>query len=108
MASEGALRLLKRGEMLKITVASIGILQEFLNSRGIEVEIEEPAKIGDLIDLLAGRWGDEFYRKIIQEGELNPYVIILLNGLAIKMKQGVDTELNDGDRVVFTTMFTGG
>lgn len=93
---------------MKITVAGIGILENFLNSTGIKIDIKEPATVESLIVILRERWGEEFYSTIASGRTLKPHVIVLLNGLSINMKQGLETELKEGDRIVFTIMFSGG
>lgn len=93
---------------MKVTVVGTGMLREYFPARTTVVEAVEDTSVRALLHSLGQNWGDTFYQRIIQDDNLAPYVIALLNGLSISMKAGLDTELRDGDRLVFTIMVNGG
>lgn len=93
---------------MKITVSGVGLLRQHIPAKNTIIEIESPATVRNLVEKLKDYWGSTFYDHIMRENNLAPYVIALLNGLSISMKGGLDTELNDGDRLVFTIMVNGG
>ena len=93
---------------MKITVVATGMLRECLPSKSIVVDMKKGALVRDLIEVLRGLLGETFYGRIMQDNNLVPYVIALLNGLSISMKNGLDTELSDEDKLVFTIMVNGG
>lgn len=93
---------------MKITVVAIGMLREYLPSKSTVIDIEDGSTVRALTEILRGSLGEVFYQRIMQNNNLAPYIIALLNGLSISMKNGLDTELRDGDRLVFTIMVNGG
>jgi len=93
---------------VKVTVTGFGTLRQYIPSKNTIIEIEESATVGSLIEKLKDCWGNSFYDYIIKENGLTPYIVALLNGLSIDMKEGLNTELKDGDRLVFTIMINGG
>lgn len=93
---------------MKIKVCSLGILQEFLSTKGIIVEVNEDCTVGKLIEILKEMYGRDFYGKVIEDGSLREFIVVLVNGLSIEMKEGFNTPLKDGDRVVFTLSLSGG
>lgn len=93
---------------MKIKVCSLSILEEFFSNKEIEVEVDEGTDVEGLIETLKGIYGREFYEKIMKDGSLKEFIVILLNGLSIGMKDGLNTPLKDGDRVVFALSLSGG
>lgn len=93
---------------MKVTVTGFGTLRQFIPSKNAIIEIEDSATVRSLIEKLKDCFGNSFYDYIIEDNELTPSIVALLNGLSINMKKGLNTELKDGDRLVFTFMINGG
>lgn len=93
---------------MRITVSGLGMLRRHMPSKESVIEIESPATVRDLIEKLKDCWGNNFYEYVMEEDRLAPFIIALLNGLSINMKNGLDTGLTEGDRLVFAIMVNGG
>ena len=95
---------------MKIEIASLGILQDYLSTKGKVVEIKDYNKltIFELLKILKRKWGKNFYNSVIEEENLKDKFVILLNGLSIEMKNGLDTEIKDGDRITISIFISGG
>lgn len=93
---------------MKVTVTGFGMLRQYMPSKNAIIEIEDSATVRSLIEKLRDSWGNSFYDYIIKENKLTPSIVVLLNGLSINIKEGLNTELRDGDRLVFTIMVNGG
>lgn len=65
------------------------------------------ATIRELWTVLSARHGDAFRGLVSFGTELSAYVV-LLNGRNIRLLQGPDTSLQDGDRVIIMAPFSGG
>jgi len=100
----------KRGDYLKIEIASLGILQDYLSTKGKIIEIKGYSKltIFELLKILKRKWGKDFYNSVIEKENLKDQFVILLNGLSIEMKNGLETEIKDGDRITISLFISGG
>lgn len=93
---------------MEITIVGVGMLSEYFPSRSSVVDVGNSSTVRDLLDKLRIQWGEGFYSRIIHDNKLAPYVIALHNGLSIDMKDGLNTKLADGDRLVFAISVNGG
>ncbi len=93
---------------MEITISGLGILKKYFPSHENTVKIKECTTVRSLLERLKQSWGKEFYERAVQGNSLAPYIVALHNGLSIDIKKGLDTELNDGDRLIFTFMIDGG
>lgn len=93
---------------MKIITSGLGVLREYFSSGSEIIEFDESASVKDFLRYLKESGKDDFYSKIVQDGKLSPYVIALHNGLSIDMKNGLGTELKDGDRLIFAVAVDGG
>lgn len=93
---------------MRILTSGLGILNEHFPSGPELIELEEPITVRELLEHLNGMGKDEFYNRVVKDERLSPYVIALHNGLSIDMKNGLDTELKDGDRLIFAVAVDGG
>ena len=95
---------------MKIEISSLGILQDYLSAAGKEVQFEEyeKLKVREILQILKRRWGKDFYEQVIEGENIKKQIVILLNGLSIAMKSGLETEVKDGDRLTFAVFISGG
>lgn len=93
---------------MKVTAAAIAMLKGCSTPKSTVFNIEEPCTVRAFIENLRFSWGEAFYERIMQGYELAPHIIVMINGLSIFMKKGLDTELKDGDRLFFAIMVNGG
>ena len=95
---------------MKIEISSLGILQNYLSTAGREVEFKkyENLTVREILKILKKRWGEGFYEQVIEGENIKKQIVILLNGLSIAMKNGLETEVEDGDRLTFAVFISGG
>jgi molybdopterin converting factor small subunit len=88
----------------------IGDLSGLSKKKSLRIKVQEPAMINDAIqELIKIINKEEFKRAIIDEitGNINPNIILLLNGREVKTL-GLNTQLRDDDELVFIPAAHGG
>lgn len=96
---------------LKVRVEYIGHIRQLIGSGSEdEVELPEGASLGDLLSMLADKYGETFRRAVYAPGsaDVTPNFMILINGYLINQLNGVDTKLKHGDHVILTSVVSGG
>lgn len=93
---------------MRVTVKGFGILREHFPEKTQTIEMDDFSTIRTLLKKLKITAKKNFYDTIMINNNLAPHVTVLLNGLSIEMKQGLDTELADGDILAFTILIDGG
>ena len=71
------------------------------------VEVDNAGSVKDLLDTLFERYPG-LKEKLIKDDELTPFINIFVNGEDIRLLNGVETELKDGDEVAFIPAISGG
>lgn len=69
---------------------------------------DAPADLRELLTALAGRYGTSFRRAVFAGDDLNPEIIILVNGRNVLYLQRLDTPLAADDEVSIFPMVAGG
>ncbi len=75
----------------------------------IDKEIEEGAKIGDLLVDLAFSYTN--FRKVVFDpdiGEVSDQILIILNNSPLQDSNMTEVKLNDGDSIVILPVYAGG
>jgi len=102
----------RRGRpLLKVTVDYLGSVKQSLGLKQAEqIELKAPASVLDLLHLLAEKHGDPFKKSVYEpnDSDLKPYYILSINGLLTNQLNDMETELKDGDRLIFMPVVTGG
>ncbi len=96
---------------MKVKVEYIGHIREIIHSgREEEIEISEGASLGDLLLMLSEKYGEPFKKAVYEPGgsDVKTNFIITVNGYLLNQLNGVETKLNPGDRVVLTSIVSGG
>ena len=96
---------------MKITVEYLGYIKQTLGVEQAErVELEDDALVADLLSLLAEKHGQPFKKAIYEPKglDLKPHYILSVNGLLLNQLNGIETKLEDGDRVVLMPVVSGG
>ncbi|MGM0419515.1 MAG: ubiquitin-like small modifier protein 1 [Bacillota bacterium] len=92
-----------------IQVKLFSLFRKYISDRELELPAEETKTVQDMISILDERYEDVFSQKLIgDEGTVNPGAIILINGHNILHLDGLDTELNEGDKVAIFPPSAGG
>jgi MoaD family protein len=65
------------------------------------------ATVGEVLDALYDRYG-ELRSRIAEDGGLRRFVNVYVDGEDIRFKEGLDTEVSDGDEVTILPAVAGG
>ena len=76
---------------------------------GGQPEVEAAGStVGDVLRTLTGEYPDTESQLFGAEGELNRYVNVYLNDEDVRVLDGLDTSVSDGDTVVILPAMAGG
>lgn len=93
--------------MVKIRIP--GFLNSITNTKLAELDIgQETSSIKQIIKLLAQRYGVEFERKILENGELKRFINIYVNGEDIRFLNGLETKVSNSSEVSILSAVSGG
>ena len=93
-----------------VKVRLLGVLRGLSGEDRAPVEIEGPTTVRRVIQKLTEAFSLEFKRVLI-DPELEdprPNALILVNGREISVLRGLETEVNDGDKIVLVPVSHGG
>lgn len=97
---------------MKVKVEYIGHIREIIRSgRTEELEIGEGASLGDLLFMLAEKYGEPFKKAVYEPGgsDVKQSFIITVNGYLLnQLSDGVQTKLKHGDHVILMSIVSGG
>jgi molybdopterin synthase sulfur carrier subunit len=96
---------------LKVTVDYLGHIKALIGAEKAEtIEIKDGASLGDLLLLLAEKYGDAFKKTIYEPNgsDLKPNFILTVNGFLLNQLPGISTRLKEGDRIVLMPIVSGG
>ena len=94
--------------MASIKVEFLSSLAKITDTKEITANIGEKYAVKDLLDDLKERFGKEFEDRFYTNKKLNSYIIIMVNGDDVRNAQFIDTQLKDGDEVLFLPAIAGG
>ncbi len=69
---------------------------------------DPPPTLGPLLEALAARYGRPFRRAVFVDDELNPEIIILVNGRNVLYSGRLEAPLADEDEISIFPMVAGG
>ena len=94
-------------ESMKVKLILFQPFREIFNTGEGEVELSDASDVQALLNILCNT--KKRHEKIFNDsGELKSYIIILKNGQSIKMLNGVQTELEEGDEIAIFPPVAGG
>jgi MoaD family protein len=97
---------------MRVKVEYIGHIKEIIRSgREEELEITEGASLGDLLIMLAEKYGEPFKKTVYEPGssDVKQSFIITVNGYLLnQLSSGVETKLKHGDHVILMSIVSGG
>ncbi len=81
-----------------------------LGKREEEFELSEGTSLSDLLGKLAGTYGRVFKEEVFEPGlkDVKTGFVVTVNGVLMGQLSGVDTKLNNGDKIVLMTLMSGG
>ena len=90
--------------MVKVTIKLFANLREQVGKVKIEADGSD---LREVIDILTGKYNG-LEELIIKNGEIHPFIHIMVNGISVKDKDGLDTVLNEGDEITLFPPVSGG
>jgi len=96
---------------VKVTVEYLGYIKQTLGITQPEsIELRPDSLTQDLLTKLAEKHGDSFKKAVYDptDTSLKPFHIVAVNGLMVNLLNGLETKLNEGDRVAIMPVVTGG
>jgi molybdopterin converting factor small subunit len=92
---------------MKVKVRTLkGALSEILGESEIIIQIENQARVIDILSLLAEKYGKSFRDYVFnpKTGEINSYLMLALNGVKVDCEKDVD----DGSELLILSATGGG
>jgi len=95
---------------LKVRVQYLGYIRNMLRKEEDEFELADDTLLSDLLNKLAGIYGEAFRREVFEPGlrDVKTGFAVAVNGILMEQLGGVDTRLNDRDNVILMTLMSGG
>jgi molybdopterin converting factor small subunit len=81
-----------------------------LKKREDQIELEEKASLSDLLNKLAGIYGETFRKEVYEPGmqDVKMGFSITVNGFLMNQLGGIDAKLSEGDNVILMSLMSGG
>ena len=81
-----------------------------LEKKDEEFDIREGAPLSELLDKLAGLYGQPFKKEVFEAGlkDLKYGFVITVNGVLMGQLDGVQTMLKEGDNIILMSLMSGG
>ena len=93
---------------MRVRVKFLATLYDLTGVLKTEVDVPDGITVGKLVEFLNEKFPKLKAEILDEEGRLKPMYNILVNGRAVEWLKGLDTELKDGDEVVFIPPAAGG
>ena len=94
---------------MKIKVKFFTSLREITGKKEDEIQSSSIITVEELLAHLSKKYGREFTEYLYDEkGKVRTYIQILINGRGIKVLQGFETKLKEGDTVAIFPPVGGG
>lgn len=90
--------------MAKVTVKLFANLREMTGKAKIEAT---GSILSEVMDSLTEKY-DGLEEMIFQDGQFHPFIHVMVNGISVKDKDGLDTKLIDGDEIALFPPVSGG
>jgi len=96
--------------MKEIQIEFLSVLADYIGIKIMFLEIDENGTIKELFDELAKNLGKKFVKYIYnpKENQINDNSLIILNNKDINSLNGLETEIDNGDKIIFIPAIAGG
>ena len=95
---------------MKVRVHYLGYIKNMLDKKDEELDIKEDASLSELLDKLAGLYGQPFKKEVFEPGlkDLKTGFVATVNGILMDQLNGVETRLKEGDNIILMSLMSGG
>jgi molybdopterin converting factor small subunit len=93
-----------------VNVKFLGIFQRLSGKKQLELKLQEPSTIQDVMTKLLQVLSDDF-KALLVDAQLNdpqPNALILVDGKEISALQGLETEVKDSQEIILLPIVHGG
>ena len=80
-------------------------LESVTDERTTEVEA---STVKEALDELAGKYGDDFEERLLEDGELRRFVNLYVNGDDVRHGDGLETKIGEEDEISILPAVSGG
>ncbi len=93
-----------------VRVRYLSTMRSFTNRSEEEFALKEESVLSELLNKLASIYGKAFQKEIFEPNSksLKSGFVAMINGVLIGQLKGVDTQLRNGDNIIFMPLMTGG
>ena len=93
---------------MRVEVKIFASLRRYVDAKGLEMAIQPEGTVCDVMARLVARYPELGEQILGQSGKLRPGIALFLNGRHIQFKEGLDTPVQDGDRLAIFPSVGGG
>jgi len=95
---------------MKVKVHYLGYIKNMLDKKNEEIDLIEGASLSELLDKLAGLYGQPFKKEVFEPGlkDLKTGFVATVNGILMDQLSGVETKLKEGDSIILMSLMSGG
>ncbi|MGD2200991.1 MAG: MoaD family protein [Candidatus Bathyarchaeota archaeon] len=94
---------------MKVEVKYYAMLREASGRKMEDIELPEGSSVGDLMDVVVGKYGEDFYRYVYDgQKRVRDYLSFMLNGINVNSMDGFETPVRDGDVLAILPPVGGG
>lgn len=83
-------------------------LRRYVDAKGLDVAIGAGETVRDVVARLSASYPQLVQRILDEDGKLKPGISIFVNGRKVQLKRGLDTAVQDGDRIAIFPAIGGG
>jgi len=95
---------------MRVKVQYLGLIKNLVNRSEDEFELKEDASLSELLNKLAGIYGNPFKKEVYEPGlkDVKMGFVVTVNGALIGQLNGVETQPNNGDNIILMSLMSGG
>jgi len=95
---------------VKVKVQYLGFIKNLIKRSEDEFELEEGASLSELLNKIAGIYGKPFKKEVYEPGlrDMKMGFVVTVNGILMGQRNGMDTQLNNGDNIILMSLMSGG
>ena len=95
--------------MANFNIRLMGPMRYLIGMTDLCVSAKEGATLFEVLKQMEKEHGESVRGKILApSGDFHPYVLASINDADIRGLNGIDTRLNDGDKILIALQITGG
>jgi molybdopterin synthase sulfur carrier subunit len=95
-------------ETVNVKVKFFTTLREITGKREDNLSLPKGSTVEELLDELSRRYGPKFVEYVFDEGEVKPYLLVMVNGRSINFLNGLKTVLSENATVAILPPVGGG